>query len=332
MVAFYLHGRAIESVFELLGSKENDITYSIGWALAHSPQLAQAVLSHVFPRSPSLEPSDVRLQEWLTSSGKTDIEIVGPRIHVVIEAKRGWCLPGKDQLERYLPRFDDSNRELRAYITMSEASSDYAGRRLPPNVGGVPVRHLSWRDVQGMTDIREGTHAEKRLLRQLSTYLEKIVKVQNPQSNWVYVVSLSTDRPDWSELSWIEIVQKKERYFHPADRPGWPKEPPNYIGFRYHGQLQSIHHVEEWKMVDHDTVRIDIPEVSPSHWDDHVLYRLGPPIVPPKPVKTGKIFRNGRVWAMLDLLLTCDTISDARDRSKERIAGDLSDADNGDET
>ena len=34
--------------------------------------------------------------------------------------------------------------------------------------------------------------------------------------------------------------------------------------------------------------------------------------------KTGKIFRNGRVWAMLDTLLTCDTISEARDRKQKQ--------------
>ena len=32
-------------------------------------------------------------------------------------------------------------------------------------------------------------------------------------------------------------------------------------------------------------------------------------IRPSKTVKTGKIFRNGRKWAMLDTLLTVDSIS-----------------------
>ena len=34
-----LHGRPIGTVFDLLGKKENDITYSVGWALAQSPGL-----------------------------------------------------------------------------------------------------------------------------------------------------------------------------------------------------------------------------------------------------------------------------------------------------
>ena len=52
---------------------------------------------------------------------------------------------------------------------------------------------------------------------------------------------------------------------------------------------------------------------------DYFVYRLGPAIVPAKEVKTGNIYRSGRVWAMLDTLLTCDTISEARNVSNQRI-------------
>lgn len=64
----------------------------------------------------------------------------------------------------------------------------------------------------------------------------------------------------------------------------------------------------------------EIPEMPDEVWDtDCYIYKLGPAIVPGKVIKTGKIFRNGRVWAMLDTLLTCDTISDARDLTQERL-------------
>lgn len=41
-------------------------------------------------------------------------------------------------------------------------------------------------------------------------------------------------------------------------------------------------------------------------------------IVSEQTVKAGNIYPSGRVWAMLDTLLTADTILDARDISKER--------------
>ena len=37
MTRLYLHGRQIDSVFQLLGEHENDISYSVAWALAWIP-------------------------------------------------------------------------------------------------------------------------------------------------------------------------------------------------------------------------------------------------------------------------------------------------------
>jgi hypothetical protein len=63
----------------------------------------------------------------------------------------------------------------------------------------------------------------------------------------------------------------------------------------------------------------EIPSTAHA-WERHFLYRLGPPLVPPKEVRTGNLFRAARVEAGLDLLLTCDTISDARDQTQARLA------------
>jgi hypothetical protein len=51
---------------------------------------------------------------------------------------------------------------------------------------------------------------------------------------------------------------------------------------------------------------------------NHVLYRLGPTFRPYPDVLTGKIFRNGRRWRMVDALFTCPTISDAATQSLKR--------------
>ncbi|MCG2728873.1 MAG: hypothetical protein L6276_01100, partial [Acetobacterium sp.] len=49
----------------------------------------------------------------------------------------------------------------------------------------------------------------------------------------------NTGKPESFGLSWIDIVEKRNKYFHPMGMNGWPKEPPNYIAFRYYGKLQS---------------------------------------------------------------------------------------------
>ena len=145
--------------------------------------------------------------------------------------------------------------------------------------------------------------------------------MQNQLSNLVYLVSLGSGIPEGCSISWIDIVDKKNRYFHPVGK-GWPSSPPNYLGFRYYGKLQRIHHVESWKIV--DELHSEIAEIGAKLWKyPHYCYKLGPAIIPCKEVKNGKVWPSGRVWAMLDLLLTCDTVSDARDQTNKRLEGEM---------
>ena len=65
-------------------------------------------------------------------------------------------------------------------------------------------------------------------------------------------------------------------------------------------------------------IPLAVPDVPAAPIDPHYLYRLGPAIRPSQEVRTGNIFRNGRVGAHLDLLLTATTIAEARDQSKAR--------------
>lgn len=59
-------------------------------------------------------------------------------------------------------------------------------------------------------------------------------------------------------------------------------------------------------------------KIRTKEWDDpHFIYTLSPAIIPSKEIKTGNIYPNGRVWCHLDTLLTCDTISEARELTKK---------------
>ena len=78
------------------------------------------------------------------------------------------------------------------------------------------------------------------------------------------------------------------------------------------GKMQRISHVDSYIVTRNR--KDEIP-----FWDDEDLYvfRLGTPIFPTKETKSG-IRYNARVWADIDLLLTCDTIKEASDKSKDR--------------
>ena len=290
MTDLYLHGRKVDTVFDLLGKRENDITCSLGWALSRSQRLAAALLADFFPGRPVGSTGEIRLQNYGGEGGYTDIELVTEEVAAVIEAKRGWTLPEQSQLERYTPRLQ-SQSSVAAVVVITECSFEYAALHLPSTVSGVPVKHRSWRDIAALVsaNIRDASNAEKRLLAELHRYLRGLMSMQNQDSNMVYVVSV-TGGADWSTIPPTDYIDRLGIYFHPFGVSGWPKEPPNYLAFRYGGKLRSIHHVAGYRIVPGDLHEV-VPEVRPSEGkpQPHILYDLGPAIRPSEEVRTGNI-------------------------------------------
>ena len=322
MAELQRHGRTVESVFGLLGESEDDMTCALGWALSRSPSLLRALLHKLDINGIDTDSVVIRLQEHEKGGGVTDVEIECPGLFfLIIEAKRGWVLPGQDKLALYANRLHSarSRAPVKLLVALTQCSSEYAEVRLVREVAGVSVRSMSWRDVAALArQVRAGgAHAEKRLLDELLNYLKGQITMLRLDSNWAYVVSLGSGTPEGWTISWIDIVNRRCRYFHPVGR-GWLKEPPNYIAFRYDGKLQSIHHIEDYEVF--TNMHEKIPEIPDEEWGPFFLYTLGPAFRPDKEVRTGKgIYRNGRVWCMLDTLLTCNTISEALATTKARL-------------
>jgi hypothetical protein len=185
------------------------------------------------------------------------------------------------------------------------------------------VEVLGWSDVVGLvrSTSRIGPLAERRLAAELAAYLRGVADMRNIESNSVYVVSLATTPfPGWTTTP-VEIIEKFGRYFFPGTGKNWPKTPPNYVAFRYDGRLQSIHHVDDYTIV--QDMRPFFPGApDTSDWDPHFLMTLGPAIRPDHEVRTGKgIVRSARVWADIDLLLTATTITEAHELTRRRRAG-----------
>lgn len=314
-----LHGRPIATVFDLLGKKENDLTYSVGWGVAQSSAFAEHLLADIFPGEEAGELLAVRLQEFLPGSGFTDIEVESERLAMILEAKRGWNLPSEAQLRQYSRRLEQI--EIGRILVVSECTPEFAQPQLAPAIDGVPVVYRSWKQIVQLAEgCAPSAHAEKRILRELSTYLRGLMTMQKHTSNAVYVVSLGTGHTDWSgSLTPVEIVTQKNVYFCPIGG-GYPKEPPNYLGFRWHGKLQQIRHVEDYEVFTNPHELLPEIPSPPKPWKRHFLYKLGTPIVPSNDVRTGNLYRAQRVEAALDLLLTCDTIRDARDQTQARLA------------
>jgi len=330
----FIHNRQIDNVFQLLGDHENDISYSVAWALAKCPCFLDAFLKSEIKYRPKAGEVLIRLQHSENKKGDrrkegvTDIEIESPgNFYIIIEAKKGWNLPGRKQLEKYgnRPSFRDNQATEKLILVLSECRREYANANLEiDNVLGIPVKPVSWQRVAELARLAraESSHAEKRVIDELLAYLEGSISMQNVYSNMVFIVALGNKKPEKWEISWIDIVEKRKRYFHPVGKR-WPKDPPNYIGFRYFGKLQSIHHIEDdYEIFTNPNEKF--PEIPAKKWQPHFLYKLGPAIIPPREVKSENI-RNRHDWCMLDTLLVADTISKAKsitDKRKKRASVD----------
>jgi hypothetical protein len=120
----FLRTRRLASVFELLGNKENDITYSLGWTLSRSQVFLQRLISTIFPGASAKNVLKVSLQESRAGGGVTDIELYGTGFHAIIEAKRGWNFPTKEQLGRYASRLNADSVKRCTLVVMTESTNE----------------------------------------------------------------------------------------------------------------------------------------------------------------------------------------------------------------
>jgi hypothetical protein len=311
-------GKSIPTFFDLLGQREDDMTFSLGLVASRSERFLSLLIERIagtaiMPCADAL----IRLQTTeQPSRGRTDVELEIPgRFAAVLEAKRGMNLPTMDQLAKYGPVLHAIDAPLRQLTAVTNTPPALAGQLLPRDIAGVPVNHLTWREVRALAGrARDGeTHRNKQLLDEFRSYLTEILGMEKIRSNMVYVLSLS-NTIDWG-LSFKDWVNKHGRYNYPV-AGAWP-EPPNYVAYRYDGRLKSIHHVEGYDVFTNP--RQAIPEAMDVPVPPFYCLRLGPNFAPNKVVMMGpRIQRAMRVWVMLDTLFTCQTISDALDETKRR--------------
>ena len=310
----HAHGRPIASVFDLLGAHEPALTGALGFTLARSDTLRDALVADALGHPATITGVTVE-QRGGASHDRTDLELHSPDGPLVIyEAKRGWTLPTRTQLATYAQRRPDQ------IVVVTDCTDSYAhAAGLPTNVDGVPVTHRSWRHL--LEIVR--AHTSSVWTQGLVTYLEAhVATLQDTTSNVVFCVVVGPiiefdgqHGREFVDAGW---------YFHPH-APGWPKSPPNYMGFRQSNTLFTIRHVEDYELV--ADLRDVADKVGIHHIDDtvsgpHFVYRLGPHIGPPAPLPTGHNYRSGQHHIPIDLLLTCATYKDALEAAKQRRASD----------
>jgi hypothetical protein len=272
------------------------------------------------------ENARIQLQTAETGAGITDIEIrLGSDLAIIIEAKQGSNLPSDAQLKLYAKRLGNCGAKYRYLVALTNMTPSYGQLALSErfkDIKSIPVVHLSWSKIRQIAhaSARRENNKSKEWLRCFADYLEAFLQMGTLYSNRTYVVSLAPSAPTGWKISFIDMVEKRHRYFYPMIGGGWPDPPPNYIAFRYYGRLQRISHVSSFEIVTNPRGILD--EAPDEFWDPpwRVL-SLGPPIRPSREVRVGPgVQRAMRCWCLLDTLLTSKTITEALAKTKRREA------------
>ena len=101
MAELFAHNERVETVFDLIGGKENDITKSIAWAFVKCPRLLERVIERLLHIDVAADGVVIRYQEFEKDKGITDLEITdNQKFYIIIEAKRVYQQPGKGEGDR----------------------------------------------------------------------------------------------------------------------------------------------------------------------------------------------------------------------------------------
>ncbi len=325
MPELIVHERPIPTIFDLLGRDENDMTAALGWGLAHNAALLRGFLERIAPDVILAEPPAIELQKHdRADGGYTDVELTARELHVIVEAKRGWNPPLEAQLVRYEKRFAETSAPAQRFVVLTQNGAEQVVRhRLGAWAPASPIALavLGWSDlvVLASSAAHEGPTAERHLAAELTAYLRGVADMRDTNTNEVHVVALTRKVWDgWpADLSAVDEVEKHRLYHYPTVGK-YRKIVPNYMGFRYDGRLQSIHHVDSYEIV--DTPHGHIPGAPDLRWDAPAnLLHLGPPIRPDHRVPTGTgMWPSAPMVIDIDLLLTSTTIVEARNATKVR--------------
>jgi len=321
MRPIHRYGREIDSIFDLLGRDENSLTFALGWCLSRVPLLLDEVAAILGKPAPGQELT-IHLQDHKGEDGITDIEVreLG-RVAWIFEAKTGFEPPTHAQLAKYarslLAGTAEGEDRLLVVLARSDRRDLWLRLNVPQEVGGVAVRVLSWGQVALCAEraYQATDNTGKALLRQFRGFLGMAVRTRAIDSNLAYVVSVNRDRFSEGATTFLDVVERHRKYFHPVGK-GWPRDPPNYMAFRWDGRMQSIHHVDSYQVI--TSWLPHFPDAGEEEVGPLFLYDLGPPIVPSREVRTGALYRSTRVSAAIDLLLTSGTISEAWALTKQR--------------
>lgn len=304
-----------ESALDLIGTKEVDLTAFFALTLKRSTIFAAKFLTTIGSQHKEIQGLHLEVNK-AEHLGRTDLELSLGDDLIVIEVKKGWVSPSKEQLQKYQPRLPKTPGSM--LVSVSAMSEDYFTAESHRVGSPIQQHHASWKTILKLAHDSRKTAAssEKRALDDYIYYLEKVMPPRTGTDAWTFNVVLSNNL--FGDYTFRQYVEDEGVYFHShgGTQKGWPTTPPSFFSYRWEGHTRLVRRVQSAAPVRTLLERWPtIPEEIGSQ--PHVIYELGPKILLPVPLPNGAIYPSGRYRVLLDQLFTAKDLKEAIENSHE---------------
>lgn len=161
------------SIFDIAGLDENALTRSFGVILRKDKTLLSKFLSRAigknFKISKPLFDQTTFYFEKSHSEGRTDIEIVNDKIHVIIESKIGTNEVKLNQADKYARKLKESKTEQKCFIFLTEIGNLTLNKELISKYPDIVFSNVSWADTLKL--LKERKAIKVNLVKEYENYL-----------------------------------------------------------------------------------------------------------------------------------------------------------------
>ena len=211
----------VQSIFRLVGSDEDALTFGLGFLLAHDHSFCTELVRHlrIAPRQTLKSVYSVHLQEFTGSGfGRRDIVIEDDRTRIVLEAKIGGAEPTAQQLLKYGAEHKLWNQyKVRGVVALTQVALATGTRQeVQAKLAewGIRFSNVQWHEVVDFVlsyKPSDDSEVSRYLFGQFTRYIRRdyrmgyydaeiLIQDVNPlnarifEECWMYVTSLKDKR------------------------------------------------------------------------------------------------------------------------------------------
>ncbi len=140
----------IASVFNLLGDKENDLTFSLAWIFSQNKEFLSWFLQKIIGDKIKYQKVVITLQRYgRENGGYTDIEfVVDDDWFIIVETKKGLSLPNRSQIKKYLKRKNEYPSSFQTlFVVLSDWPQEHVIEEIKQYQLKAEVVPISWAKI-----------------------------------------------------------------------------------------------------------------------------------------------------------------------------------------